>query len=403
LVFAQNGNNNFNQANYHFVHDTISLESLGKNYKPGKNVTEDQSKADMGGNTSIRNESEEMLKWKTQGYYQRNRDIGQVFIPKKDTWVESIVFRTGPTENAVLYGTPGAPVFIQFFDITGTPVINNNGTPTGTQSTHGFSTNHRTDDFIEGIEYLSLPSIFVGFFPSEIQATKDENDNILGNIGRLHYIRWKFNEPLFFEANKIYGFIMGFAETGEGYGFTLANVNKAAISDPPSIDDKHTPYKGGWSFRREGDGTLPPSMIPGNNPPSKTDDFLKLKQESLFASGDDRYLLSPTSDGYPDVDTYRALEFYIEEYQSAVNLNAIELPVELTIDINSTYQLQPTFIPENATNKTITWFSSTPTVASIDNTGMITALNVGKTAITTFSKDGNFNAICIVTIVEPTH
>ena len=245
-----------------YVFDTVYLEALGKNYEIGPAVTEYQDKANLSGNTSVRNVSHEELKWKTEGYFQRNRDLGQIFIPKKDTWVKSIVIRTGPAESAVLYDTPGSKVFLQFFDISGDPVINDNGTPKGTESTHGFNTNHRTDDYIEGVEYHSFPTIYTGFFPSEVPVTKDEFGNVLSNAGRLYYIRWTFREPVFFEANHRYGFMMGMMEPGLGKGFTLANANEAANSAVPSLDDAYTPYKGGWAFRREGDGTLPPSHGP---------------------------------------------------------------------------------------------------------------------------------------------
>ena len=38
----------------------------------------------------------------------------------------------------------------------------------------------------------------------------------------------------------------------------------------------------------------------------------KLVKESLFDAPPARFGLSPTTDGYPDVDTYRDLEFYLE-------------------------------------------------------------------------------------------
>ncbi len=293
--------------------EPVSLKAIGKKFKVHSNVTEYQDKADMGGNTSVRNVGSDGLKWKSQGYFQRNRDLGQVFIPKKDTWVKSIVVRTGPAESAVLYDTPGSKVFIQFFEIFGDPIINDNGTPAGTKSAHGFNTNHRTDDFIEGVEYKSLPVIYTGVFPEDAPATKDKEGNFKGDAGCLVYIRWSFTEPVFFKANHRYGFIIGFAETGSELGFTLANANRAAATDAPDLDDQNTPYKGGWSFRREGDGTLPPTMIPGENPPESSRLVQQLKSESVFFPGNDRFNLSPTSDGFPDVDTYRALEFYIEE------------------------------------------------------------------------------------------
>ncbi len=313
-----------------FQYDTLYVEALGKTFRLHGLVTEYQRQADTGGNTSVRNMSSEELEWKTQGYYQRNRDLGQVFIPKKNTRVKSIVLRTGPAASAVLHGAPGSKVFMQFFEIIGDPVINDNGTPKGTPATHGFTTNHRADDFIEGVEYKSLPTIYVGVFPN-IPITKDAQGNMVGNAGNLYYMRWRFENPIFFEANKRYGFVVGFLDEGAGLGFTLANVNLAAISDEPSLNDRHTPYKGGWCFRREGDGTLPPTLYPGENPPESDALVQLLKSESLFPPSSNRFRLSPTSDGYPDVDTYRAYEFYIEEEIAgnvAIELNDDELALE---------------------------------------------------------------------------
>lgn len=380
-----------------FQFDTMHLEPLGKSFQVHEFVTEYQSKADMGGNTSVRNVSSNELKWKSQGYYMRNRDLGQLFIPKKDTWVKSIVLRTGPAESAVLYDTPGSKVFMQFFEIYGDPVINDNGTPKGTQSAHGFNTNHRTDDFIEGMDYVSLPTIFKGVFPEEIPITKDSVGNSLGNDGRLYYIRWKFENPVFFEANKRYGFIVGFLEEGLGLGFTLANANRAAMSDEPSLDDRHTPYKGGWSYRREGDGTLPPTMFPGQSPPESDSLVQRLKSESLFFPDFDRFRLSPTSDGYPDVDTYRAFEFYIEEEFMA--LAGIELSInELNIEVGQEYPVEAKVIPEDATKNKISWFSSNVSVAEVDSAGMIMAIGEGQAAITAFTENYTFSATCIVTV-----
>ncbi|HYW97339.1 MAG TPA: hypothetical protein VE870_17230 [Bacteroidales bacterium] len=299
------------RTDYRF--DTVYLQPLGKRYEIGPLVSEYQSEANMGGNTSVRNVSPDALIWKNKGYFQRNRDLGQVFIPKKDTRVKSIVLRTGPAQSAVLHNTPGSKVFIQFFEITGDPVINDNNTPKGTESKHGFSTNHRTDDYIGGVEYHSLPTIYTGIFPEDIPVTKDENGDPLGDEGCLYYIRWSFKEPVFFKANHRYGFMVGFLEPGPGLGFTLANANRASVPAEPSLDDEFTPYQGGWAFRREGNGTLPPKKIPGENPPGDSRLVEVLKAESLFPQGNKHFDLTPVSNGFPDVDTYRAFEFYIEE------------------------------------------------------------------------------------------
>jgi len=386
-----------------FYFDTLSVEMLGKNFEVHRGVTEFQPQANMGGNTSVRNISREELSWKTQGYFMRNRDLGQLFIPKKDTWLKSIVLRTGPARSAVLFNTPGAKVFMQFFEISGTPVINDNGTPKGTPSTHGFNTNHRTDDFIEGIEYEIMDTIYVGTFPEDIPNTRDSTGATIGTEGNLVYLRWSFNRPIFFEANKRYGFMVGLLESGEGFGFTLANANQAAKSDVPSLDDRHTPYKGGWSFRREGDGTLPPTMFPGEEPPNSDSLVQALKTESFFRAGDERFLLSPTSDGFPDVDTYRAYEFYLEEENNYVETEGIMLnPDSLRLSVGDEFSLQPEFIPQNATNQKVDWFTTDGSVVSIDSTGKLKAHSPGMAAITVFVNDSYFYATSIVIVNELT-
>lgn len=290
----------------------LKLTALGKSYSPDEvKVPIKQTEFDSGGSTSVRNEAP--LIWKDKGYYQRNRDLGQVFTPEQSFVLDAIVLRTGPSDAAVLSGTPGAKVFVQFFEVTGTPRINDNGTPPGTKAKHGFSTNHRCDDFMEGVTYKSIKVVTGGVFP-DITPTRDENNKPTGDDGKLHYMRWQFtgDDRLTFEAGKRYAFMVGFEEPGRNRGFTLANQNMAWVNDPPSLTDKHNRYPGGWGLRREGDGTLPPTMVPSDKPPQEAGERKKLQAESLFGTGDDRYSLSPTTDGYPDVDTYRDHEFYME-------------------------------------------------------------------------------------------
>lgn len=291
----------------------LSIEAIGKTYRPDfANVAAYQNKADTGGSTSVRNNSESRLEWKKQGYFQRNRDLGQVFTPEKDIWLSAIVLRTGPTDKAMLSGTPGAKVYIQFFEVSGTPRINDNGTPTGTEAKHGFSKNHRCDDYIEGVDYLPIKVVKGGMFP-DIPSTFEEGHPVNGDSGKLVYMRWRLTgEPMKFLAGNRYAFIVGFEEPGKGLGFTLANFNAAGIAAPPALDDSHDLYKGGWGLRREGDGTLPPTMLPGENPPAEINKLTGFIRESLFATGDDRYALAPTTNGYPDVDTYRDLDFALE-------------------------------------------------------------------------------------------
>jgi hypothetical protein len=257
--------------------------------------------ADTGGNTSVRNSSP--LKWKESGYYQRNRDLGQVFTAERTFVLDAIILRTGNGHSAFLPGAAGAPLFIQFFEVTGTPAIDDNNTPVGTDATHGFSTNHRCDDFIRGVTYKPLLIVSGGIMP-DLAAEGD---------GKLTYMKWGITGAgeLRFESGRRYAFMVGMSRPGRMRGFTLANRNNASSPAPPSMKDSLDKYHGGWSLRREGNGRTPPTMIPGDNPPAEPALIQKLKEESYFPTGDARFAIPPTCEGYPDVDTYRDLEFYL--------------------------------------------------------------------------------------------
>ena len=73
---------------------------------------------------------------------------------------------------------------------------------------------------------------------------------------------------------------------------------------------------------------------------------------------------------------------------SEIKITSIKLDKKSAIlNINETLKLNVTINPTTATNKTLTWSSSNPSVASVKN-GVITAKSVGKTIITVISLDG---------------
>jgi Bacterial surface proteins containing Ig-like domains len=59
--------------------------------------------------------------------------------------------------------------------------------------------------------------------------------------------------------------------------------------------------------------------------------------------------------------------------------------------------LTATVAPSNTTNKAVTWTSSNPNVATVNN-GVITAVSVGTAIITATIADGNKSASCSVTV-----
>ncbi len=85
--------------------------------------------------------------------------------------------------------------------------------------------------------------------------------------------------------------------------------------------------------------------------------------------------------------------WYVEE---------IELDVTTaTLDINDTLQLTATIYPDNATNPVLDWKSTDNAVATVSNTGFVTAVGAGNATITVTAADGsNVSASCAVTVNE---
>lgn len=60
--------------------------------------------------------------------------------------------------------------------------------------------------------------------------------------------------------------------------------------------------------------------------------------------------------------------------------------------------LMATVSPAEATDRSTTWISSDPSVATVDDNGRITALRAGKTTVAVKSRDGGKTASCDVTV-----
>jgi hypothetical protein len=71
---------------------------------------------------------------------------------------------------------------------------------------------------------------------------------------------------------------------------------------------------------------------------------------------------------------------------------------ELFLYINSTEQLKTGFEPAYASNRAVTWTSSNPAVAGIDETGLVTAIAEGTAIITATAQDGGHTVACTVTV-----
>ena len=76
-----------------------------------------------------------------------------------------------------------------------------------------------------------------------------------------------------------------------------------------------------------------------------------------------------------------------------------------SLTVGATETLTATVAPANATNQAVTWSSNNTAVASVDQTGKVTAVAAGTATITVTTLDGNKTAMCTVTVsaaVTPT-
>ena len=73
----------------------------------------------------------------------------------------------------------------------------------------------------------------------------------------------------------------------------------------------------------------------------------------------------------------------------------------LSLYTGKTAALSVTVSPANATDKTVTFLSSNPAVATVNEKGVVTGVSKGSADITVRTKDGNFSAVCKVTVSVP--
>ena len=70
----------------------------------------------------------------------------------------------------------------------------------------------------------------------------------------------------------------------------------------------------------------------------------------------------------------------------------------ISIYENETWLLRPTVLPEDASNKQVSWKSSDNEMATVDQDGVVTALKAGDAVITVTTNDGGYTANCEVSI-----
>ena len=76
---------------------------------------------------------------------------------------------------------------------------------------------------------------------------------------------------------------------------------------------------------------------------------------------------------------------------------SVSLSTPPRVSVGGTYQMVATVLPSGASNKTVTWTSATPTVATVSG-GLVTGVRTGSSRITVRTTDGGFTAVSTVTV-----
>ena len=103
-----------------------------------------------------------------------------------------------------------------------------------------------------------------------------------------------------------------------------------------------------------------------------------------------------SSDNLVFSDYADSLQFFPAGEEVVIPVSSVSLSsAELSMLLGQSEVLTATVLPENATDKTVTWSSSDPSVASVED-GKVTALMVGDAVIT--ASAGDFSATCKVNV-----
>jgi hypothetical protein len=114
------------------------------------------------------------------------------------------------------------------------------------------------------------------------------------------WLRFDFaGEGPVLEPGRRYGFLVLVDEPGEDAAFALAN---RCLGE----------YPDGHGIRREGDGTFPPAPADPGLPVGAPENARALAAALLPRGFAARSAIPPGTNGYPDVDTFRDLVFWIE-------------------------------------------------------------------------------------------
>ncbi len=178
-----------------------------------------------------------------------------------------------------------------------------------------------------------------------------------------------------------------------GFQWTIsANPYKYSFNSDTSVEIKLLNTGDMWSFSNEN-----PDFY-------QTATLLSFNDDSLTVSKNNVYEV--TIKNATDIESGKAVDY---TYRSAIvslagansDVDSVKISkTEHSGYIGDIFSLKAQILPEDADNLFVTWESSDPSVAEVNNCGVVTLKAEGKAVITVTSKNGFPSASCTVTVTE---
>lgn len=141
--------------------------------------------------------------------------------------------------------------------------------------------------------------------------------------------------------------------------------------------------------------------------------FKIYKGENIVVEGESPLAITGLD---PDTEVatgeYQVVRFEDEKESERVDIPAFKtLPIDVTgvnlaprtnnLEVDATRQLNATVEPQNATNKSVTYESDDDEVATVNSSGLVTAISEGNATITVETDDGSHTDTATVNVTEP--
>lgn len=248
-------------------------------------------------------------------FYARDRDLGQTFTTPADGKpfrLDAVTLRVGPAAADFDGGLEDArergEVFIQIFEVSGVPVINDNGTTGDVLTSKAYphaKTKALADDYITGERYTTLLVASGGRLPGDFKmGNGNPGEPDAHSTGSLLRFDLAKTGGVVLQPGRVYAFMVGFEKSGASMALPIDNWDYLNTAKATEEQIKWGVYKGGHAIRREG-------RVPE---PWKNLDraFSDDPSWARFAERrEERLAQEPGTWGRPDVDTYRDLVFWI--------------------------------------------------------------------------------------------